>query len=182
MNGTATDVSYTDDEGGTTTRSEVYNWNEAMTPTQDNHWQKFEFDFRFPQSKTENKGDKMHTSTSVGTVPLSRVCVYNVYQLVEDENGEVKKLYLTKEGFDASTGESREDGTVIYDEYNVSSSTKMLRIEESGSSLSFSSTVEGGSDALTVRELKDAKHYGKDCSKVIATTKYGNIQMLTVLP
>ena len=182
LNGTATDVSYTDDEGGTTTRSEVYNWNEAMTPTQDNHWQKFEFDFRFPQSKTENKGDKMHTSTSVGTVPQSRVCVYNVYQLIEDDNGEVKKLYLTKEGFDASTGESREDGTIVYDEYNVSSSTKMLRIEESGSSLSFSSTVEGGSDALTVRELKDAKHYGKDCSKVIATTKYGNIQMLTVLP
>ncbi len=170
-------VSYSDGE-----RTEVYNWAEATEPTQDNWWQAYTFDFRFPKSRTSNDGDLMYTSSALGEVPYSRVCVYNVYQLVEESNGNINKMYLTKEGFDAETGELRSSDVIQYDEVTISSGTRILRMEELPSGLSYSPYAPDTTENLTARDLKDAAHYGQECSKVIVCSRYGGAVLIIMLP
>lgn len=172
------DVSYEDG----TERTEIYNWNEAIEPTRENWWQKFMFDFRYPSSKTSDSGDEMYTSTALGKVPISRVCVYNVYQLLGDSDDSINRMYLTKEGFDPETGELRSSDVLQYDEVTVSSSTKVLRMEELPGGMTFSPYAPDTTTELTVRDLKDAAHYGQECSKVIVCTRYGGAQLIVVLP
>ena len=40
--------------------------------------------------------DEVYNSTSTGTVPYSRACMYNISQVLTDE----KKIYVTKTGFE----------------------------------------------------------------------------------
>ncbi len=173
-----TEVEYSDG----TVRTEIYNWNTAIEPTMENWWQDFMFDFRYPSSRTEDEGDEMYTSSTVGTVPISRVAVYNVYQLVEDDNGNIDRMYLTKEGFDAETGELRSGDAIQFDEIRLSSSTRILRMENLPSGLTFSPYALDSSENITARDLKDARYYGQECSKVMVCTRYGSAVLVIVLP
>ena len=175
-NGTA--VNYSDG----TARTEFFNWNAEITASRENWWQDFAFDFRYPSSRTSDSGDQMYTSSTLGSVPISRVCVYNVYQLVEDSNGNINRMYLTKEGFDATTGEMRSSDVVQYDEIIVSSNTRIIRMENMPSGLTFSPYAPDTTENITARDLKDARYYGMDCSKVMVCTRYGSAVLIVVLP
>ena len=166
------------------TRTEIYNWNEEITQTAP-EYQKYMFDYRYPKENLTGPVDNYYveyTSSVLGKVPMSRVCIYNVYQLVEDANGTINKMYLTKEGFDASTGELRSADKISYDEVTVSSNTRFIRMENSPSGITFNAYAPDTTEAITARDLKDAQHYGSECSKVMVTSRYGGALLITVLP
>ena len=174
-------VEYGDGE----TRTEIYNWNEEIEPRTAPEYQKYMFDYRYPKENLKDVTDdyyETYNSAVLGTVPMSRVCIYNVYQLVEDTNGTINKMYLTKEGFDASTGELRSADKVSYDEVTVSSNTRFIRMENSPSGITFNAYAPDTTEAITARDLKDAQHYGSECSKVMVTSRYGGALLITVLP
>lgn len=158
----------------------VYDWTETVAQTEENQWQKYKFDFKFPKTDvTSARDDYFQTMTSDASKAYSEVCIYNVYQLLEDDNGNVNKFYVTKEGF--TNGGQLEDD-VQYDEISVSSSTKFLRMEGAGNSVAFNTNAEGTEDAFTARDLKDAMHYGSDCSKIVVIRINSTIQQIIVLP
>lgn len=160
-----------------TSRTEIYNWNEETTQTAENQWQKYKFDFKFPKSNLTGATDSYYVTTTTG-IPKSQICIYNVYKLIEDSNGAVNKIYVTKEGFEG--GQLRED--VVYDEVSIASNTKFLRMEGSGNNVTFSPYSDGIEEAFTARELKDSDHYGADCSKVMVVKISNTVRQIVVLP
>ena len=162
-------------------RTEIYNWNEVVEQTEENFWQMYKFDFRYPKASGQPKNDyyETYTSSALGVVPKSRVCIYNVYQLVEDTNGAINKLFLTKEGFDEN-GELRAD--VEYDEVTVSSNTRFLRMENTSSGVAFDEYVAGTTANIQASDLKAADVYGADCSKIMVCTMNGSTKLVVVLP
>ena len=162
-------------------RTEIYNWGEEVAQTEDNQWQKYKFDFRFPKAGLTAPTENYYVTenySALGTVAKSEVCVYNVYKLIENSEGKINKIYVTKEGFE--NGQLREDAA--YDEITIASSTKFLRMEGSGNNITFSPYAEGTEEAFTARDLKDAEHYGADCSKVMVARIGSTVQQIVVYP
>ena len=166
-----------DNTGGST----IYDWSEEVAPTERNNWQSYRFDYRFkatdsdgnPVSGDGGYADEPYTSTTIGTVPYLRAYMANVSQVLPEEN----KLYLTKKGF------TEEDGEWVYDEgdyeeLTVSSSTKVIRMENNRRG--FSRYVDGTTADLKYTDLRDAKNYGTDCSKVLVCTLRGAVRLIVI--
>lgn len=169
----------------TVTRVEKYNWNEETSAqTEANFYQKYVFDYRHPKSSvTDPNPDNYfvtYPSSSLGVVPKSRACVYNVYQLIENDAGTINKLYLTKEGFE--NGELRSSDVLDYDEVNITTSTKFLRMEDTGSDIVFSPYAAGTETNLSATDLEAARDFGEECSKAMVFTQSGNARLIVLLP
>ncbi|MCH5211067.1 MAG: S-layer homology domain-containing protein [Oscillospiraceae bacterium] len=149
-----------------------YSWAEEITPSEDNHYQKYKFDYRFKKSGSGD--DEMYTSSTLGTIPYSRACMYNVSQVLPEE----KKIYVTIDGF-----EENENGLYVlddsnYEEITISSSTKILRMEDDREEISkYAADTE---TAMTINDLRDAKNYGEDCSKILVCSSKGTAKMIVV--
>ena len=169
----------------TVTRVEKYNWNEETSvQTEANFYQKYVYDYRHPKSSvTAPNPDNYfvtYQSSVLGTIPKSRACVYNVYQLIENESGTINKMYLTKEGF--VDGALRSSDVLEYDEVVINSSTKFLRMEDTGSDMVFSPYAEGTETKLSATDLETAIDFGENCSKVMVFTQNGNARLIVLLP
>ncbi|MCD8390331.1 MAG: S-layer homology domain-containing protein [Firmicutes bacterium] len=149
----------------------VYDWTTEQDPTEDNNYQSYLFDYRFKQSGTTQ--DETYTSSSLGTIPYSRAFMANVSQVLTDSS----KIYVTKSGFTMdSSGEWVLDDS-DYEEISIGSA-KIIRMESDRKS--FSPYVEDTTTALTYTDLKDAKNYGTDCSKVLICTRAGSVKLIVI--
>ncbi|MGN0181538.1 MAG: S-layer homology domain-containing protein, partial [Candidatus Ornithomonoglobus sp.] len=108
LNGSA--VTVTDKDGTETERR--YDWTAEQEQTEENNWQKYKFDFRFPKTSVTNT-DRYWVTGGNYTDISSRAFMCNVLQVLEDEN----LIYVTQSGFDEN-GVLPED----YIEIKVSSS------------------------------------------------------------
>ncbi len=149
-----------------------YNWAEPLTPSEDNNYQKYKFDYRFKKAGSDE--DEMFTSSSLGTIPYSRACMYNVSQVLTDEN----KLFVTKSGFSKDEGGAFVLDDSDYEEVNITSSTKILRMEDDREEIS--RYAAGTETAMTINDLKDAKNYGTECSKILVCLSKGTAKMIVV--
>ena len=184
LNGATRDVTYGEGESAET-RTEKYNWGEETSVQDDtNFYQNYVFDYRHPKSSvTAPNPDNYfvtYQSSVLGTIPKSRACVYNVYQLIENESGTINKMYLTKEGF--VDGALRSSDVLEYDEVVINSSTKFLRMEDTGSDMVFSPYAEGTETKLSATDLETAIDFGENCSKVMVFTQNGNARLIVLLP
>ena len=143
---------------GKTYDGKKFNWEEEQDPTEDNNYQKYKFDYRFKKNGTGE--DEVYNSTSTGTVPYSRACMYNISQVLADE----KKIYVTKTGFENVDGTYTLDDS-DYEEITINASTKIVRMDEDRDEIS--RYVDNTTTDLSINDLKDAKNYGEDCSKVL---------------
>lgn len=157
---------------GETYNGQKFNWQQEQEPSKENNFQEFKFDYRFKKAGTDV--DEVYTSTSLGTVPYSRACVFNVSQILLDE----KKLYVTKGGFyENDEGQLQIDDS-DYEEIAISSSTKILRMEEDREEIS-RYAVDTTTD-MTINDLRDAKNYGADCSKILLCSLRGVAKLIVV--
>lgn len=156
---------------GEETDGQTFNWAVEQKPTEDNNYQEYKFDYRFKKAGTDD--DEIYYSSSLGDVPYSRACMYNVSQVLLDEN----KIYVTKNGF------VDEDGIAVlddsdYEEISIKSSTKILRMEDDREEIS---RYAAGSNAdMSINDLKDAKNYGDNCSKILVCSKKGEAKLIVV--
>ena len=155
---------------------EIYNWTEAPD---DETVQTQKFNYRYP--KANNKANpfyETYTSATLGTIPYSRACMYNVYQIQEENN----KLFVTQGGF--AVNDSGKPENVLYDtdnyeEITISSSTRIIRMDRDGR-VKFSPNVEGTETTMTYRDLKAAQNYGADCSKILVCSRAGSVRLIVV--
>lgn len=153
---------------GKTYDGKKFNWQEEQTPSEDNNYQSYKFDYRFKKAGTDE--DEIYNSTSLGSVPYSRACMYNVSQVLLDD----KKLYVTKNGFDSN--EDLDDSD--YEEINIQSSTKIVRMNDSGDEIS--KFVQDTTTPLTINDFKDAKNYGINCSKILVCSSKNNAKLIVI--
>lgn len=159
-----------------TTHKEIYNWTEE--PDEDTV-QTQKFNYRYPKSNSNaNPFYETYTSATLGTIPYSRACMYNVYQIQEESN----KLFVTQGGF--AIGSNGDAENVLYDtdnyeEITISSGTRIIRMDREGR-VSFSPNAEGTETAMTYRDLKAAQNYGADCSKILVCSRAGSIRLIVV--
>ncbi len=135
----------------------TYDWTATQTQTAANHWQKYVFDFRYPKGTASATNDFYITSSNTTGI-LSRVAMFNVMQVLPEEN----LLYLTKEGFDA-------DGNAIatsYETIAVSGNTKILRYDSDADEYT-PYIVDSTSTTLTISDILDIENYGMSCSKIM---------------
>ncbi len=159
-----------------------YDWNAAQTPSQDNNYQTYKFDYRF--KSTDSDGNPVHgdngyvdepyTSTSIGTVPYSRAFMANVAQVLPEEN----KLYLTKKGFTKNENGEWTYDEADYEELSVTSSTKIIRMQSNRRG--FDRYIEGTTTDIKYTDLRDAKNYGISCSKVLVCMNKGTVKSIVV--
>ena len=158
------------------THEEIYNWTEA--PDDDDTVQTQKFNYRYPKSGTgKTPFYETYTSATLGTIPYSRACMFNVYQIQEENN----KLLVTQGGF-ASYGGIADNvlyDTDNYEEITISSSTRIIRMDRDAR-VKFSTTVEGTDTTLTYRDLKAAQNYGSDCSKILVCQRAGVARLIVV--
>ncbi len=159
-------------DGNSTYNDQLYSWEEELVPSASNHYQKYKFDYRF--KKADSDEDELYTSSSLGTVPYSRACMYNVSQVLEED----KKLYVTRNGFTKDENNIYQLDDSDYDEITITSSTKILRMEDDRDEIS--KYAAGTTTAMTINDLKDAKNYGSDCSKILVLSSRGNAKMIIV--
>lgn len=157
---------------GKTNNDQKFNWREELTPSESNNYQQYKFDYRFKRAGTDD--DEIYTSSALGTVPYSRACMYNVSQVLLED----KKLYVTQDGF-----YENEDGILQlddddYEEITIASSTKILRMEDDREEIS-RYAVDTTTD-LTINDIKDAKNYGADCSKILVCSSKGVAKMIVI--
>ncbi|MGN0106535.1 MAG: hypothetical protein ACI4A5_02405, partial [Hominilimicola sp.] len=157
---------------GAENNGQKFNWQQEQVPDETNNYQKYKFDYRFKKPGTDE--DETFSSSTLGTVPYSRACMYNISQVLLDE----KKIYVTKGGFTAA-----EDGTYQiddedYEEISIASSTKILRMEDDREDIS--RYVADTTTDMSINDLKDAKNYGIDCSKVLVCSSKGVAKLIVV--
>ncbi len=169
LNGSS--ITYTDESGNE--RTETYTWNETQEQTEDNNWQKYVFDWRYPKTDLSGPTDDYYQTGGNSTDIFSRAAMFNVLQTLPDENA----LYVTKNGFDAT-------GTIddsSYEEIKVSSSTKIVRYDSDTDE--FTPYAEGSENtSLALTDLRDAMYYGSDCSKVLITYVSSTTNSSSVTP
>ena len=158
-------------DGNEMNDGQMYNWAEKTEPTEENNMQTMKFDYRFKAAGTSN--DEEYTSSTYGTVPNSRAVMFNVSQVLADEN----KLYVTKSGFDEVDGTWTLDDE-DYEEIPISSSTKFVRMEAERDEIS--PYVPDTTSNLTINDLKDAKNYGVDCSKILVFMSKGTAKLVII--
>lgn len=172
LGGTATVVS----EGEEDEHSEVFNWAQSVEPTEENYYQRFKFDFRYPKANASSTGDswyETYTSSSDGVeYAYSRAAMYNVMQVQLEEN----KLLVTQGGFIPDTGELYNEND--YEEVVVSSSTKILRMADKGKSLT--PYVEDTTTNLSIEDFKASINYGTDCSKILVCSARGSAKLIVM--
>lgn len=161
----------------------LYNWDVPQTPSKNNNYQSSLFDYRFKKVDSNdepvwNSGedkyeDEEYTSSSIGSVPYLRAYMANVSQVLLEEN----KLYLMKSGFTKQDGEWTYDES-DYEELSVSSSTKIIRMDKNRKG--FDRYVEDTTTDLSYTDLRDAKNYGINCSKVLVCTLRGAVRMIVI--
>ncbi|MGN0150082.1 MAG: S-layer homology domain-containing protein [Clostridia bacterium] len=166
-------------DGNVQNDGKLYDWNEEQEPTEENNYQSYKFDYRYKTLDAGGKPswnadanqyrDEIYTSSSVSTI-YSRACMYNVSQVFEDE----KKLYVTKNGFDS---EGNVDDT-DYEEVEITSSTKIIRMESNREALS--KYAEDTTTEMAFTDLKSAQYYGKDCSKILVCSSKGVAKLIVV--
>ncbi len=149
---------------------QIYNWEKEITPSEDNNYQSMLFDYHF---KNSDGNDEMYQSSTLGWVPYSRAVVFNVSQVLTDE----KKLYVTKNGFDEVDGNLVLDDS-DYEEISITSGTKIVRMEPERDEVS--RFVADTTTDLSINDLKDAKNYGMDCSKIIAFQSKGTTKLIVI--
>lgn len=163
--------------GSASTHEEIYNWTEA--PDSDDTVQTQKFNFRYPKSNSNaNPFYETYTSATLGTIPYSRACMYNVYQIQEESN----KLFVTQGGFAVDSSGNAENvlyDTDNYEEITISSGTRIIRMDRDGR-VKFSPNAEGTETAMTYRDLKAAQNYGSECSKVLVCSRAGSIRLIVV--
>lgn len=170
-----------DDEEGeeapANTHKEIFNWEEA--PDDEDTVQTQKFNYRYPKANTKaNPFYETYTSATLGTIPYSRACMYNVYQIQEESN----KLFVTQGGFavdDNGEAENTLYDTDNYEEITISSGTRIIRMDRDGR-VKFSPNVEDTDTALTYRDLKAAQNYGSECSKILVCSRAGSIRLIVV--
>ena len=96
-------------------------------------------------------------------VPASRVSVFNVMQVLTDDN----KLYVTKSGFN---GESIND-VDNYEQVALNNVKFIVRMEEDAKSIS--PYAEGTETQLSIQDFRGADNDGKGCSKIAVTYQEG---------
>lgn len=137
---------------------EKYNWEATQEQTEDNYWQLYKFDWRYPKANA-SAGDNYWMTGGNTTGIHSRAAIFNVMQVIEDE----KKFFLMPNGF-------KEDGTYDEDKYfevKYSDSTKIVRYDSVEDE--FTQYADDGTTALTAADIKDALIYGENCSKIMVT-------------
>lgn len=148
----------------------TFDWTATQTASEDTNWQTKVFDYSF---KNKNHATEWYTHPELGDIPYSRAAMFNVAEVLEDEN----KIRVTQGGFDASG-----NLTDIADEkesiFTISSSTKIFRIEDGAKGVS--PYVADTETALTISDLKDAKNYGKDCSKILIVRIVNTIKAIVI--
>ena len=157
-------------DGDETTNGQLYSWEKEITPSEDNNYQSMLFDYHF---KNSEGSDEMYQSSTLGWVPYSRAVVFNVSQVLTED----KKLYVTKNGFDEVDGSMVLDDS-DYEEIAVTSSTKIVRMEPERDEIS--RYVADTTTDLTINDLKDAKNYGTDCSKIIVFLSKGSAKLIVI--
>lgn len=157
---------------GNSANGQLYSWQEEQTPSEDNNYQKYKFDYRFKRA-SGSSDDETYTSSTLGTIPYSRACMYNVSQVLLDE----KKLYVTKGGFNEVDGTYTIDDS-DYEEITITSSTRILRMEDDGKEIS--KFAANTTTDMSINDLKDAKNYGQDCSKILVCSMRGTAKTIVV--
>lgn len=151
-------ITYIDENGEE--KTETYAWLETQEQTEENNWQKYMFDWRYPKTGVNEPTDDYFQTGGNVTNIFSRAAMFNVLQVLPDTNA----LYVTRSGFD----ENGQIDDSTYDEIRVSSSTKIVRYDPETEE--FTPYADGTEDtALTITDLKEAMYYGDDCSKVLIT-------------
>lgn len=158
-------------DGNVKNNGRLYDWTEEITPSKDNDYQTSKFDYRVKYFDSEEGQyfDEMYTSGSLSSI-YSRACMYNVSQVFEDE----KKLYVTRNGFDSD--ESLDDSN--YEEIEINSSTKMLRMESNRKELS--KFAEDTTTELAITDLKSAQYFGTECSKILVCSSKGVARLIVI--
>lgn len=156
---------------GESESGKLYDWSASQTPSEENNHQPLKFDYRFKyfNASSNEYTDEMHLNNTMYYI-YSRACMYNVSQVFEED----KKLYVTKDGFDA-------DGNLDdsnYEEVEITSSTKFLRMETNRKSLS--KYAEDTTTDLTIMDLKSAQYYGTECSKILVISSKGTAKLIVI--
>lgn len=164
--------------------SVLYDWTEEQTPDATNNYQSYVFDYRFKSvgsdklpkwdETTGSYKDETYTTTTLGTIPYLRAYMANVSQVLVD----AKKLYVTKNGFTRdANGEWKLDDSE-YEEVAISSTTKIIRMDDSRKELS--RYVDGTETDLAYTDIRDAKNYGTDCAKILVCSLRGTAKLIVI--
>lgn len=156
-------------DGDDMNNGQMYNWEEEIAPTEENNMQTMKFDYRFKKAGTSD--DEVYYSSTYGSIPNSRAVMFNVSQVLADD----KKLYVTKNGFDDVDGTWTLDDE-DYEEISISSSTKFVRMEPERDEVS--RYVPDTTSDLSIHDIKDAKNYGLDCSKILVFMSKENAKLI----
>ena len=155
---------------GAEVNGETYNWNEEYDEIKAaNRYQTYKFDFRYP--KGTSGAYETYSSSSMGTIPYSRAAMFNVMQIIPED----EKIYVTKSGF--KDGEMDIDA-VDYEEVKISSSTKILKMTDDGKE--FTAFEDDGTTPLSIESFKDAKSYGEACSKIMVSTIKETVKLIVI--
>ncbi|MGN0163236.1 MAG: S-layer homology domain-containing protein [Candidatus Ornithomonoglobus sp.] len=149
-------VLVTDNEGNE--KYERFNWTATQEQNEENNWQKYKFDFRYPKASVTDL-DNYWVTGGNNTGISSRAFMCNVLQVLDSES----MIYVTPSGFDESGNLSGDYITI-----KISSSTKIIRYDSIEDE--FTPYAEGTeSTALAITDLKGAEDYGDGCSKILLT-------------
>ena len=137
----------------------TFDWSETQTQTAANNWQKYKFDWRYPKSNITSATDNYYVTDDDTTGIYSRAAMFNVHQVVEDEN----MLYVSTKGFDA---EGNYDSS-NYEMIKYSSNTLIFRYDKDKKE--FSQNIKDTDTKLTIDDLYEAVDTGTGCSKILIT-------------
>lgn len=150
--------------------SGTFDWTATQTPSEANNWQSKTFDYNF---KNNDHNTAMYTSSELGDIPYSRAAMFNVAEVLLDEN----KIRVSQAGFDAN-GDLTEIAEEKESLLTISSSTKIFRISDGAKNVTpYDEDTEA---ALTISDLKDAENYGKDCSKILVIRIASTIKAIVI--
>ncbi len=157
---------------GTSANGYKYDWTETVDPSTDPNHQSYKFDYRF-KSKTSSGEyiDEMYSSSTLGSVPYARACMYNVMQVINDTN----QIYVTKHGFDENGQLVKDDD---YEVITVSPSTRFLKMNDDRESLSLYSG--DSANTLKISDLLDVQYYGEECSKILVCSQQGEARLIII--
>ena len=137
----------------------TFDWSETQTQTAANNWQKYKFDWRYPKSNITSATDNYYVTDDDTTGIYSRAAMFNVHQVVEDEN----MLYVSTKGFDE---EGNYDSS-NYEMIKYSSNTLIFRYDKDKKE--FSQNIKDTDTKLTIDDLYEAVDTGTGCSKILIT-------------
>ena len=150
---------------------ELFNWTAEQEQTEENNWQKYKFDFRYPKAVVTDL-DRYWVTGGNYTGIASRAFMCNVLRVIDSHN----LIYVTQSGLD-------ESGCVPSDymEIKISSSTKIIRYDPLEDK--FTPYAEGTADTpFAITDLREAEYCGLGCSKILLTYVSGSTAASTATP